>query len=82
MCDLFAYIDLSTGSLLIQLLAMAFMSVMIFFTQVKVFILGLFGIRKKDVSIELESADTEAESMPTVKLEQVAESADERKKAA
>ena len=61
MTTFFAYIDPFTGSLVLQLLLMAFASVMIFFKKVKAFVLGLFGIKSTVASIE----DTEnAPSVP------------------
>ena len=78
MTTLFAYIDMSTGSLLLQLLAMSFMSVFIFFQQVKAFILGLFGInRSAKSSLDLDSAD-----VSTIKLDQFENAHEEEKKAA
>jgi hypothetical protein len=56
MLPLFAYIDPFTGSLILQLLAMGFASVVIFFKKIKAFVLGFFGI-KKNVESDLESAD-------------------------
>ena len=78
MTTLFAYIDMSTGSLLLQLLAMSFMSVFIFFQQVKAFILGLFGIKKSaKADLDLDLAD-----VPTIKLDKFEKSDQEEKKAA
>jgi len=52
MTILFAYIDPFTGSLILQLLVMAFATVMVFFRRVKAFVLGLFGIKTAVASIE------------------------------
>ena len=57
MTTLFAYIDPFTGSLVLQLLLMAFASVAIFFKKVKAFILGLFGVKTTAASIE-DTEDT------------------------
>ena len=72
---LLAYIDMSTGGLLLQVLAMGFMSVLIFFQTVKVFVLGLFGYKPAaKADLELELPDN-----PTIKLEPANE--DEKKAA-
>ena len=52
MSMLFAYIDPVTGSLVFQLLLMAFASLIIFFKKVKAFVLGLFGIKTTVASID------------------------------
>jgi hypothetical protein len=54
--ELFAYIDPFTGSLVLQVLAMAFFSVLVFFRHVKDTVLALFGIKPKE-SISLDEAD-------------------------
>ena len=64
MLTLFAYIDPFTGSLVLQLLAMAFMSVLIFFKKVKTFTLGLFGIKNSVESID------DAEVAQTIRFEE------------
>lgn len=70
MGTLFAYIDPFTGSLVIQLLVMAFVSMMVFFKKVKTVILGTFGI---GIAVNTEDAQT-------IKLEENKD--DEQKKAA
>ena len=49
---LFAYIDPITGSLVFQVLVMGIMAVLVFFRKVKVFLLGLFGIKNAVETIE------------------------------
>lgn len=57
MSMIFAYIDPFTGSLLLQLLVMGFMSILVFFKKVKSFTLGLFGLRK-DATVDAEEVQT------------------------
>jgi len=59
----FAYIDPFVGYLALQLLAMAFLSVAIFFQKTKAFILGLFGGKKT------MKAEAEPQEVQTVKME-------------
>jgi len=49
---LFAYIDPFTGSLVLQVLAGAFMGIMIFFKKIKAFAFGLFRIKNNVESID------------------------------
>ena len=64
MTPLFAYIDFGTGTLLFQGLVLVFASIAVFFTQLKVYILGLFGFRKT------ETLDLESEEARTISLDQ------------
>jgi len=60
--ELFAYIDPFTGYLVLQVLAIAFFSVLAFFRKCRDFILGLFGIkRKKTETLDGEPDTTAAE---------------------
>ncbi len=68
----FAYIDPFTGSLLLQLLVMGFMSVMVFFKKVRAFFSGLFGGGKSVV----------AEGEPEVQSIKIDERRQEEKKVA
>lgn len=61
--ELFAYLDPFTGSLILQVLAMAFVSILIFFQRCRAFVLGLFGFKQK----------------PTKKLDEDSENADKTK---
>jgi hypothetical protein len=61
--ELYAYIDPFTGSLIIQVLAMAFLSILVFFKNLKAKVLGIFGYGKI-----MKSEQTEDE-LETVKLE-------------
>jgi hypothetical protein len=62
--DMFAYIDPFTGSIVLQVLAMAFLSILVFFKNLKATVLGFLGYRKTAKS---EQAEDELE---TIKLEQ------------
>lgn len=55
---LFAYIDPATGSILLQVLAMAMVGIIAFFRQIKDFFLGIFGVRK-NVTDSLDDEDEE-----------------------
>ncbi|MDR2440202.1 MAG: hypothetical protein LBE12_12660 [Planctomycetaceae bacterium] len=61
--EFFAYIDPFTGSVVIQVLAMAFLSILVFFKNLKASVLGFFGYGKTANS---EQAEDESE---TIKLE-------------
>jgi hypothetical protein len=65
--SLFAYIDPFTGSLVLQLLAMAFFSSVVFFKRVKNFVFSLFGAKPK----RIETLDEEEPD--TIKMEIVSE---------
>lgn len=53
--ELFAYIDPFTGSLVLQVLAMAFFSVLVFFRRVKNAVLSCFGMKpKQDAAFDEE----------------------------
>jgi hypothetical protein len=62
--ELYAYIDPFTGSVIIQVLAMAFLSILIFFKNLKAKILEFFG---HGTITESEQKENETE---TIKLEQ------------
>ena len=64
MNTLFAYIDPFTGSLVLQLLAMGFLSMVIFFKKAKDFVLSLFGIKKAP------AAEMEPQEVQSIKLEE------------
>jgi len=51
MAAFFAYIDPFTGSLVLQLLGMAFAAAMLFFKKIKTAVLGLFGMKTTIESI-------------------------------
>jgi hypothetical protein len=57
--ELFAYIDPFTGSLVLQVLAMAFFSLLIFFKRVRDTILGFFGYKAKKKETLDEEEQTE-----------------------
>jgi hypothetical protein len=62
--EIYAYIDPFTGSIVLQVLAMVFLSILVFFKKLKSSILGFFGYGKTE-----ESKQTENES-ETIKSEQ------------
>ena len=68
MSTLFAYIDPFTTTILIQLIAGAFLSVMIFLKKIKAFVLGLFGI-KKDIKTDAESQEVQSVNFPEASTE-------------
>lgn len=69
---MFAYIDPFTGSLLLQILAMGFMSVLIFFKKVKSFVLRIFGAKTETL--------VEHDDIASIKLRE--KTNDQEKKAA
>lgn len=66
---LFAYIDPATGSILLQVLAMALVGIIAFFRQIKYFILGLFGFRKNTADDLDAMDDDEDETAPAMKTD-------------
>jgi hypothetical protein len=60
---LFAYIDPFTASLALQFLAMGFLSVAVFFQQVKAFVFGLFT-SKKTTNTDSSDAETVIAKFP------------------
>jgi len=77
MCTLFAYIDPFTGSLVLQLFAMAVVSVMMFFRKIKASVLGFWGIKKATELME------DTKDVPSVTLNTSAtDNLEQQKKAA
>jgi Mg2+/Co2+ transporter CorB len=64
--ELYAYIDPFTGSLVLQVLAMAFLSILVFFKKLKASVLGFFGFGKTTESKQIDNKD----ELETIKLEQ------------
>ena len=64
MSTLFAYIDPGTGQLVLQVLAMTFMSMILFFQSVKAYVIGFFGVKRS------AKVDTESQEVQTIKLEE------------
>jgi len=58
---LFAYIDPFTGYLVLQVLAMAFFAVVVFFRKCRDFVLGLFGFKPKKTETLDEESETDTE---------------------
>lgn len=56
---LFSYLDPFTMSLLFQILAMGFMTTLIFVKKIKRFFFGLFGMKEKTESLETEEDKSE-----------------------
>ena len=63
---LFAYIDPFTGYLVLQVLAMAFFAVVVFFRKCRNFVLGLFGFKPKKAETpdEESGAGTDQKESP------------------
>ncbi|MDR2345525.1 MAG: hypothetical protein LBE18_05610 [Planctomycetaceae bacterium] len=67
--EFFAYIDPFTGSVVIQVLAMAFLSILIFFKNLKASVLGFFGYGKTTNSESEEAEESAEDKLETIKLE-------------
>jgi hypothetical protein len=67
--SLFAYIDPFTGSLVLQLLAMAFFSSVVFFKRAKNYVFSLFGAKPKHMET-LDEEEPDVIKMETVSEEQ------------